>query len=210
MKGRNILRFLNKLRTVGLVGCLVLLLLTGCGKRTLVVLLPEPNGKVGKIDVTNPKGDQALDQAYQSTVVTRPGMPPKDPVIMEKAAVDEQFGPAFKIMPEIPVVYSLFFELGTTRLKDYSKALLPDIVKEIAVKKSTDVSVIGHTDKAGTDEASRTLSFTRARQIADVLISMGVDPMILEVGYHGEGNPLIPTSEGIHEGKNRRVDVTIR
>jgi len=200
----------NKLQTFSVIGCIALLLLTGCGKRTLVVLLPEPNGKVGKIDVTNPKGEQVLDKAYQSTVVTRPGAVPKDPVIMEKASVDEQFGPAFSIMPEIPVVYSLFFELGTTILKAYSKALLPAIAKEIAVKKSTDVSVIGHTDKTGTDEASRTLSFTRARLIADVLISMGVEAVILEVGYHGEGNPLIQTPEGLHEGKNRRVDVTIR
>jgi len=175
-----------------------------------VVLLPEPNGKVGQIDVTNPKGDQSLDQAYQSTVVPRPGEPPQDPVIMEKAAVEKQFGPAFRMMPEIPVIYSLFFELETTTLKEYSKALLPDIVKEITARKSTDVSVVGHTDKAGTDEADRTLAFTRARLIADRLISMGVDALILEIGYHGDGNPLIPTSEGIHEGKNRRVDVTIR
>jgi hypothetical protein len=39
---------------------------------------------------------------------------------------------------------------------------------------------------------------------------MGVDALIVEVGYHGAGNPLVLAPGGIHETKNLRVDVTIR
>ena len=97
-----------------------------------------------------------------------------------------------------------------TVLKDYSQALIPEIVQKIHDRHSTDVSVIGHTDRIGLDEANRALSFDRARKIAELLISAGVDALIIEIGYHGEGNPLIPTPDNTPEPKNRRVDVTIR
>lgn len=206
----NIICFLNKARTIGLIGCLALVLVAGCGKRTMVVLLPDPNGKVGKIEVANPKGDLLLEEAYQSTVVTRPGTAPKDPVIMEKAAVEKKFDRALKITPAVPITYTLFFDSGTATLKDYSWALIPAIVKAIEDRQSTDVSVIGNTDSAGVDEGERVLSFNRAKKVADLLISLGVDALTIEVGYHGAGNPLIPTPDGIGEPKNRRVDVTVR
>ena len=193
-----------------ILSCVMILLLTGCGKRTMVVLLPEPNGKVGKVEVANPQGDQLLSEAYQSTVVSHPGATPKDPVVLEKAAVEKEFEYALKIMPSIPETYTLFFELGTTTLKDYSLALIPEIVQNIEDRQSTDVSVIGHTDRIGADEANRTLSFDRARKVAELLISSGVEALTIEIGYHGEGNPLIPTQDNVPEPKNRRVDVTIR
>jgi outer membrane protein OmpA-like peptidoglycan-associated protein len=200
----------NKLRLLCFVGFLVPLLVGGCGKRTMVVLLPDLNGKVGKIEVANPKGGLLLDEAYQSTIVARPGTAPKNPVIMEKAIVEKEFDRALKIMPETPITYTLFFESETTTLKDYSWALIPSIVKAIEERQATDVSVIGNTDGSGKDESDRILSFNRARKVADLLISLGVDASTIEVGYHGTGNPLIPTPDGIREPKNRRVDVTVR
>jgi len=201
---------MNKFQKMVIFSCLALLLLAACGKRTMVVLLPDPNGKVGQVEVTNPQGNQALSEAYQSTVVARPGTPPQDPVVMPKAAVEKEFERAFKIMPPIPIIYTIFFDAGAVTVKDYSQALLPDIVKAIENRQSTDISVVGHTDKAGADEADRTLAFARARKVADLLIAMGVDALIVEVGYHGAGNPLVLAPGGIHETKNRRVDVTIR
>jgi outer membrane protein OmpA-like peptidoglycan-associated protein len=46
--------------------------------------------------------------------------------------------------------------------------------------------------------------------VAEFLVSRGVDPIILEITSHGEGNPLIKTPDGTAEPKNRRVEIVVR
>ena len=66
------------------------------------------------------------------------------------------------------------------------------------------------TDSTGTADYNLSLSFRRARKIADLLISKGVDRAIIEIDYFCKEKPLIEKPEGAAEPRNRRVEITIR
>jgi outer membrane protein OmpA-like peptidoglycan-associated protein len=46
--------------------------------------------------------------------------------------------------------------------------------------------------------------------VADLLVVAGVEPAIMEIVSHGEGDPLVATEDEVAEPKNRRVEVTVR
>jgi len=122
----------------------------------------------------------------------------------------QSIGEALAAQPEIPVTFILYFSTGTTRLTKKSLKLVPEIIATIEERKSKDISVTGHTDSVGSDRLNRRLSFRRAKHMAGILADKGINPSILEITYHGEGNPLVPTPDGVAEPRNRRVEVTIR
>jgi outer membrane protein OmpA-like peptidoglycan-associated protein len=72
-----------------------------------------------------------------------------------------------------------------------------------------DVSVIGHTDTIGTRDYNYQLSLRRARKVADLLASHGVDRNMLDIESHGEDNLLVKTGDQVREPRNRRVEITV-
>jgi len=108
------------------------------------------------------------------------------------------------------VTFTLFFKSGKDSLTDESEELIPDILSTIKARKSTDVSVVGHTDTKGSAEYNRKLSLKRAILIKELLVSRGIDAGFLDVDSHGESNPVVPTGDNVAEPKNRRVEVTVR
>ena len=112
--------------------------------------------------------------------------------------------------PQLPAKYILYFKRDSTELVDESQAMLPEIIAEIKKRTSTDTSVVGHTDTAGAKEYNYTLSLGRAKIVAELLMSQGVDPDILQIDSHGEEILLIKTGDEVHEPRNRRVEVTVR
>ena len=69
---------------------------------------------------------------------------------------------------------------------------------------------VGHADATGSDAVNLDLSLRRAKSVRAALIAAGVSAEIIETGYHGANNPLIPTPRGAPELRNRRVEITIR
>jgi len=72
------------------------------------------------------------------------------------------------------------------------------------------VSVVGHADTEGSRKMNQQLGMDRAMEIKNLLLSQGIDPSIIEVTSHGEGNPLVKTPDGVAEPRNRRVEVILR
>jgi outer membrane protein OmpA-like peptidoglycan-associated protein len=69
---------------------------------------------------------------------------------------------------------------------------------------------VGHTDTEGTRKMNQQLGMERAMEIKKLLVAQGIDPRIIEVTSHGEGNPLIKTPDDVPEPRNRRVEVILR
>jgi len=182
----------------------------GCSPKTQIVLLPDPDGKVGRIELTNPKGSQTLDQPWQSAEVVSPDKAPSEPKIMEEAQVRSIFSEALAAQPKPSVTFLLYFQSQSTEPTAASLKLLPDVLEAIKSHESTDISVVGHTDSTGTADYNLGLSLRRARKIADILISKGVDPAIIEIDYFGKEKPLIEKPQGVPEPRNRRVEITVR
>jgi outer membrane protein OmpA-like peptidoglycan-associated protein len=193
-----------------LVILLALLALAACAPQNVVVLIPDPDGSVGKVVVSNPGGSQALGQAGQASFIEDGQRSPQAPVVMEQAEIQRRFGRALAARPTPPVHFILYFLPNSSKLSDASLALLPQIMRTIKERGSVDVSVVGHTDTVGNDQYNVKLSRQRAEVVAKLLTDHQVDLKHLEITSHGKRRLLVPTGDNVNEPRNRRVEVTVR
>lgn len=184
-------------------------LLIACGPKTVVVLLPESDGSVGQVMVITQESTKTLDQPYESAHVGA-GDTVRSGGVLDANQIQKTFGEALESQPLPPVVFTLYFKNGGTKLTKVSSALIPDILESITQRRSSDISLVGHTDRVGSADRNRILSMDRASYVAEVLTVSGVDLSLIDVSFHGESNPLIPTEDEVAEPKNRRVEVIVR
>jgi outer membrane protein OmpA-like peptidoglycan-associated protein len=182
----------------------------GCATgKTVVVLLPDPDGHAGKIEISNKDGTKDLNQAGYAVSVSS-GNAPQPAGKMSEKEIKHIFAKALAVEPAPPAKYILYFFLDSIELKPDSRASMKEIITEIEKRTSTDIEVIGHTDRSGDDEFNMALSRRRAEKVRDLLVAGGIAPDAIRVAFHGEGNPLIQTADSVHEPLNRRVEVIVR
>lgn len=187
-----------------------LMLCAGCAtQHTTVVLLPDTDGKVGKVAVATPQGTLQLDQAGQSTTL-RHQAPPSAPDIMDEGTISNRFSPVLAVEPAQPEQFILYFQAGSDILAPESLALIPEIAEKIKHRRSMDIGVAGHSDRVGNESNNIALSLKRAQRVSALLVENGVEKRVIHTSSHGEGNPLIPTPDDVPEPRNRRVEVTVR
>jgi len=197
-------------KALGLMPVLVFLIVVlGCGKRTMVVLLPDPDGTTGQVIVSNPVGSVTMNSPNQATSTASARTAPKSPVVMEEEAIQSIFSGALEIQPKPPLHFLLYFREETT-LTSASSGLIPEILQAIQERDSTDISVVGHTDTTGNKEYNMDLSRRRAAAVQSLLLENGVQPDHVKTTSHGEENPLVKTGDNVSEPKNRRVEVVVR
>jgi len=195
-----------------IVPCLaLLLLLTACSsQKNMFVLLPDQDGKVGSIEVINDKGSYVANKPGECVSVAGSNSKPQAAPALNDAQVRATFGEALAVEPLQPQSFLLYFKTDSFELTNGSFELLQPILDAINKTQSTDVSVIGHTDTAGSKEYNFTLSTKRAQTVRDLLVERGVNPAIIQVTSYGEADPLVPTADNVKEPRNRRVEVVIR
>ncbi|BCS89311.1 OmpA family protein [Pseudodesulfovibrio sediminis] len=183
---------------------LFLMMLAGCNGQT-VVLLPDMDGHVGTVDVTSETGETVtLVQANQA-------VKGKDTVVtMSDEDVQKTFGGAIAARPEPTAKFLLYFRSDSTTLTNESVKLFPEIMQAFHDRASTDVSVVGHADRAGDKDYNYKLSLRRANKVRAMLLDKGMPADVIQTISHGEENPIIPTADNKHEPKNRRVEVLVR
>lgn len=184
-------------------------LAAGCSS-TQVVLVPDPNGKVGQVAVMTDGGAQVLTQAGQSTEAPISWLAPGTPETLSAQDIEARFAVALRNEPTPPSRNLLYFDFDSVRLKPESARQLPELVHAIQARDSCDVSVNGHTDRMGSDAFNDGLSLQRAEEIKEALVALGLPARCVEVRYYGESDPLVPTPDATAEPRNRRVEVEIR
>ena len=189
---------------------LLSLAVTGCGPKSTFVLMPNPDGTIGEMTITTDKGTQTLTEAKQSVLVSGQESPPGPVRPMADEEIKAIFGKVIQIQPLPPIKFLLYFYFDSIRMHDASKKKIPLIVHAAKERESMDISVNGHTDRAGDAKYNYQLSVRRARQVQKTLVKEGINPDIITTTSHGEGNPLIPTADNVAEPRNRRVEVIIR
>ncbi len=188
----------------------VSMLLAGCGSKNVFVLLPDKDGTVGSFEVSNEKGSFVVDKAGEAVTVASKTSAPKARPVMSQEEINETFKEALVAEPLPPKSFLLYFKSGGAQLTAESAILVPQILDMIKERQSEDISVIGHTDRAGSKKFNFTLSTRRAEKVRDLLVSSGADVQFIQVTSHGEGNPLVPTKDNVSERRNRRVEVVVR
>jgi outer membrane protein OmpA-like peptidoglycan-associated protein len=184
--------------------------IAGCAPKSTFVLLPDPNGQVGKIIVTHSHGTHTLNQARQSVVIKSKNRSPGDVKTMDETEIRSVFGKALDIQPLPPANFLLYFKSESVQPKPESESEIPKIMHAIRERHSMDISVNGYTDRKGEDDYNDKLSYERAKRVEKMLITEGVDPSLITTTSHGKNNPLIPTRDNLAEPRNRRVEVIVR
>lgn len=198
--------------TVYIAVPIMLLIIVSCAApgKNLFVLMPDPDGHTGQMTVTNQGGTQVVDKPGDVTEVKDALTPPAPPRPMDEKEIARLFGAALSAQPSLPAIYLLYFKTGAADLTEESAKKIPEIFAAISDRKSSDITVIGHSDTMGAKPLNYDISLNRAQRVKELLVSMGVDPLAIETESHGEDNPLIKTPDEVAEPRNRRVEVTVR
>jgi len=175
----------------------------------MVVLLPDPQGRNTAIVVTNSGGTREIHDANHAVRLDHADTQPSAPFPLDPAAITRVFGAAFDAMPDPEVRFVLYFDEASDTLNTESQATMAAILRAVQERRSTDVSVTGHTDRTGVAEANYKLGLRRAERVASMLRGQGVEDGSLFVTSHGESDPLVPTGPGVAEQRNRRVEVIV-
>jgi outer membrane protein OmpA-like peptidoglycan-associated protein len=173
------------------------------------ILLPDEQGKTGAIVVSS-MGEERLLTKPGETVTVSTGAPPGKPYTISEKEVDAQVGLALTALPKSPGQFLFYFKYDSGELVEESLAMVQVAIRAIRERAPVEISVVGHTDTVGDKGYNYQLSLKRARAVAGLLISEGVDPSILIITSHGKDNPLVATGDQVPEPRNRRVELTVR
>lgn len=185
-----------------------LLVLGGCAtSQDLVVLLPDKDGKVGKVLVQNPKGETVLDSAYAAARTSGGGLQRNT---ASQSEVKDIFGSTLTAMPPRPISFTLYFESGTDEFTEQSNQEVKRVLAEMARRQAPEIMVIGHTDQVGPDQTNDALSLQRAERVKSILVGMGIPRERILTAGRGRREPLVRTADGASEPRNRRVEISVR
>ena len=206
----------HKVLLPSLAALLAALLATACATpevkappappRSYLVLLENDDGTTGKVVYTGAQGAQELNQARQAVALQNSAVR----YTIDPEQLQRDTDAAVQAQPRPPKTFQLYFELGDSRINKASEALLAQVLAEVKSRPAPDISVIGHTDTAGSGAANELLSLRRAQQVSQLLKTAAAAAINLDVTSHGERNLLVPTPDNTPEPRNRRVEVTVR
>lgn len=202
--------------TAGLVASAAVLATAGCATSSVdlppppqsyVVLMENADGSVGQLSVSNAQGAVVLNQPRHG--VNLDGSLGA-PYAVDESRIKKDFDQALAARPALPVSFVLYYQAGDAQLTAESRALIPRVINAARSRAVPDVSVIGHTDTAGTSEANEKLGLQRAQSVAEHIKKAGLKAHDLTIASHGEHDLLIRTADSTPEPKNRRVEITVR
>ena len=184
-----------------------LCLLLGACSTSYVVLLPNDDGTVGKVQFSGAQGSNVLTQPLQGTkLAAKTG----DTFLVTPEQIKADFGAAMAASPKRPSRFILYFETGGATLTPESQLALSKVLDDINTRSVPDISVTGHTDTSGDAAQNLQLGLERATLVSTMLASPKLSAANVTIESHGEKNLLVPTPDNTEEPRNRRVEVTIR
>lgn len=176
--------------------------------KTLVVLVPDAEGRVGAVSVKSAQGETVINNAYASATTTGNAAPVTGS--SSAVAVQQTFGDAVKARPQPPVSYTLYFLEGSDQYTPESQKTVETVLGEIAKRAAAEITMIGHTDRVGAVDYNDKLSLQRAERVRADFLKRGVAERTISVAGRGEREPLVTTADEVAEARNRRVEINIR
>ena len=171
-----------------------------------VVLIPSPDGSIGRVTVQGKQGQQVLTKSGEMALMDGSAAPTN----VSKQQLDRDFGAAVAALPAVPEQFVLYFNKGGTKLTKESQAQLPDILARARARKVLDIWLIGHTDTVGSVEHNQSLGLKRAKAIAKQMEQLGLKDTAVTVESYGKSSPKVATPDQTDEPRNRRSEVFLR
>jgi outer membrane protein OmpA-like peptidoglycan-associated protein len=178
---------------------------TGADKCGRITLLPDEDGKVGRVIVKDGKGDEVkLDTAYAASYDN-----------CDKVTAGQSTEPRYltivKKLPTAARYYRVYFVLGKDEMVPESQAVFKALLEDYNQSGAPEVTIIGHADRVGDPAFNLRLSQRRAQAVYNLLTRESAVPKsAIEQVWRGDAEPL-PGTEGERvEPRNRRVEVKIQ
>jgi OOP family OmpA-OmpF porin len=111
--------------------------------------------------------------------------------------------------PVSDTISRVFFATGSAVIDDHGQKTIAGALRDYRHGNAT-IVVTGHADRVGTPKNNLTLSKRRAEAVAARLIAGGVPAGKITQTYFGEGQPLVPTADGVPNHQNRRALIVVR
>lgn len=111
--------------------------------------------------------------------------------------------------PEIPREFIVFFGHNETTLTPEALEVVRQAAEAARTLGAATLTLVGHADRSGSTEYNEALSLKRAVSVKTTLIKEGVAENTISVSGKGEGDPLVPTADGVREPQNRRVHISM-
>ncbi|HEX3524376.1 MAG TPA: OmpA family protein [Stellaceae bacterium] len=185
-----------------------IVLLTGCPRQALFVVLPNAEGGgVGAITVEEGKTATTLDQPY-ATAESRAGS--TAPVEESRGNISVIFRSAMAAQPILPHHFRLYFIAGSAELTPESKLAYRAVFDDTKQRPVYEIEVIGFTDTVGNLPDNQALSLSRAASIRDRLVRDGLDRQTISIVGRGKHDLLVPSPDQTPEPRNRRGEITVR
>jgi outer membrane protein OmpA-like peptidoglycan-associated protein len=172
-----------------------------------ITLLPNKDGRKSAVVVKRATGEQEIATPYESVELVGGK---EQRAAIPQAEVEQRYGEVLQAQPARPFTYTLYFTTATTELTAQSRQSLNEVRQKIKGFPAAQVSVIGHTDRVGSDESNDALSLKRAAAIRDLLVQIGIARQAIEIVGRGEREPVVQTADGVAEERNRRVEIKLR
>ena len=100
------------------------------------------------------------------------------------------------------------FSFNQTLVNSTSENSLANITQFLRQHPNLVVTLTGHTDNVGGNEANQRLSLARARQVRRFLLDQQVALERIHIEGKGESEPLYPNTDEALRAKNRRVEIS--
>ncbi|WP_319525921.1 OmpA family protein [uncultured Desulfosarcina sp.] len=181
--------------------------------RSVVVLLPDSEGRVGDLRVYSSQGEVQLDQAYQSVALDPQAKSKPSSSAMERQEIANRFGDALAVEPEIPTrldFFTLYYETDSVELTPDSSRSMEAVIAFLKQSDVREFYVIGHTDRLGSKAYNWKLSKKRAITMKRLLVAGGIPSDRISVSFLGETEPQIETDDEVQEPLNRRVRIIVK
>ena len=101
------------------------------------------------------------------------------------------------------------FKTGGGALDKRALGTLDELVQTAKSCANIVITVEGHTDSAGSEEANKLLSQRRAQAVVDYFIGSGLDANHLNAVGYGETKPIASNDTAQGRAQNRRIQFTI-
>lgn len=106
--------------------------------------------------------------------------------------------------------FIIYFNFDRSNIRPSERPKIDAAAKAAISKNARTISVVGHTDRAGSAAYNMRLSFRRAEVVARALRRLGVRGDRIRTLYLGESQPRVPTADGVRNQENRRTEIVIR
>lgn len=101
------------------------------------------------------------------------------------------------------------FASNSSELNEETKFIIGEFGRYLKKNSKIKISINGHTDNVGDDNANLTLSANRAKAVYDYLVSLGIPPERMAHKGFGEKVPVASNNSEFGRAKNRRTEFVI-